>query len=137
MSKKISNNTISKIACFVAGCALATGVAMSHTNSAQDAVDHVAAKPTVVPKTVTVPKTVEVPTVPQTCIDALAAADTAIATAGEGFGILSDALTAAGDFDAAGIEAASTRLATLNTDRLTPALAAYQAARDTCKAAQR
>lgn len=136
MSKKISNHTIGKIACFVAGCALATGVATSHANSAQNAAD-VATKPTVVTKTVPVPKTVEVPTVPQACIDALAAADTAIATAGEGFGILSDALTAAGDFDAAGIEAASGRLETLNTDKLTPALAAYKTARDTCKAAQR
>jgi hypothetical protein len=50
MSKKISNHTISKVAFFAAGVIVATGVATSHTNSAQDAADYAAKTCKVAPR---------------------------------------------------------------------------------------
>lgn len=106
-------------------------------NSAQDAATYAATHPVVVstPAPTVTTKTVAVPTVPQTCLDALDAADNAITTAGEGFSILADAMRAASNFDVDGITNADARLKALNTEKLTPALDAYKTARDTCKAA--
>lgn len=66
------------------------------------------------------------------CLTALAQADASIRTAGEGFGVVSEVLTAASEFDAAGIETASAKLGPLN-DTLSTQLGQYTAARDTCK----
>lgn len=68
----------------------------------------------------------------QSCLNALAQADASIRTAGEGFGVVSEVLTAASEFDAAGIETASAKLGPLN-DTLGTQLDQYTAARDACK----
>lgn len=72
-------------------------------------------------------------TVPAACKTALDAADQVIATAGQGFSIVADVLGAASEFDVDGITAATEKLTTLNTKKLTPQLAAYKAARDECQ----
>jgi hypothetical protein len=69
---------------------------------------------------------------PLACTTALDAADEIIASAGDGFAIMAEAMTAAGNFDAAGIDAATVKLTALNKDQLTPQLAAYRAVRDAC-----
>lgn len=68
----------------------------------------------------------------QSCLNALTQADASIRTAGAGFGIVSEVLTAASNFDAAGIEAASAKLQPLN-DTLGGQLDQYTAARDACR----
>lgn len=123
--------TITTIAAIAAVVALAgCGAGKAHEAVAN------APRPTV---TVTKPAppavTTTVQSVPQACLDALDNADTAISTAGEGFGIVSDAFIAASNFDAAGIDAATAKLAGVNKV-LSPQLTAYATARDACKAAK-
>lgn len=113
--------TITILAAVVLAAAALTGCG---TGKAQEAAAN-APQPTV---------TTTVQSVPQACLDALDDADTAIQTAGQGFGILSDAFTAASNFDADGIDAATVKMGDLNK-ALTPQLTAYATARDACKAA--
>lgn len=88
-----------------------------------------AAKPEVKTET----QTVTVTETPASCAEALTAADTVIATAGEGFNITAEAMGAAASFDVAGVEAATEKLTALNKDQLTPQLEAYKTARENCK----
>lgn len=69
---------------------------------------------------------------PPSCLHALDQADAVIRTAGAGFGVVSDVLTAASNFDAAGIETASAKLGPLN-DTMGGQLDQYTAARDVCR----
>jgi hypothetical protein len=88
------------------------------------------------PKTVTAPpKTVTVTEVPQACLDALDKADAALGSAGDGFDILSDVLTAASQFDLEGMDAGSKKLEAL-TPRLGTQIDGYVSARNACKAAK-
>lgn len=89
-----------------------------------------AAKPEVKTET----QTVTVTETPASCAEALTAADTVIATAGEGFNITAEAMDAAASFDADGIETATEKLTNLNKEQLTPQLEAYKTARELCKA---
>lgn len=129
------------LAALIAAPVVIAGVwtaASASDNNATDAATYATTHPVVAPApapTVTVTTTVAVPTVPQSCLDALDAADNAITTAGEGFSILADAMRAASNFDVDGITNADARLKALNMEKLTPALDAYKTARDTCKAA--
>jgi len=107
------------------------GVAIG-TSGSGDTTTAPSPQPTVT-KTVPGPTVVKtVPTVPAICKTALADADKVISIAGEGFGLVSEAMGAASEFDASGIEAATRKLNTLSEEKLTPQLAAYKAARDAC-----
>lgn len=94
------------ITTITAACALLT-LAACGTGKANEAVAN-APRPTV---TITAPAkpaptvttTTEVQTVPQSCLDALDNAD-------EGYGYAADAMTAAGNFDVPGINAAAAKL---------------------------
>lgn len=112
--------TITILAAAVLATAALTGCG---TGKAREAVAN-APQPTV---------TVNTDTTPAICTTALNDADSAIQTAGEGFGILSDSLTAASKLDVAGIEAANIRMEALNK-RLEVALSTYKTSRDACKA---
>jgi hypothetical protein len=103
------------------------------SNSATDAAEYATTHP-VVTKTVTPPPVVKtVPTVPAACKTALEAADEALATAGQGFSIIADVMSAVSEFNVDAIEAGTQKLATLNKDKLTPQLEAYKTARDECQ----
>jgi len=65
----------------------------------------------------TVTKTVEV--TPDVCVTALNRADEMLTIAGEGFGITSEAITAASMLDLAGMDASTQELAALNDRALT------------------
>lgn len=105
------------VATFVVGVGITAAVYSSSNDSAQKAADYAATHPTSRP-TVTVTKTAPakpaptvtvtttaapVVTVPQACLDALDNADT-------GFGYAGEAMTAAGDFDVAGLNTANAKL---------------------------
>ncbi len=101
--------------------------------SANDAAEYASTHP-VVTKTVTAPPVVKtVPVVPASCKAALDAADRVIATAGQGFTIVAEAMGAASELDVDGITAATEKLTTLNKEKLTPQLEAYKTARDECQ----
>lgn len=108
---------------------LATGYSLGSGTAAET--------PLSVPNSIATPAptvTVEIESVPQVCLDALKDADSAMSIAGDGYGILGDALTAAGNFDVAGVEDANKRL-TPNTKKLTAAAGKYRTSRDACKVA--
>jgi hypothetical protein len=137
----------------IIACAVVAATAVGFTalawndNSAQEAATYAATHPLVTPTPApTVTKTVTEPTKPAPtvttevaspdCVQALTDADAAIALAGEGFGILGDALEAAGNFDEASVATAGRNMTLLNK-RLTVALTTYKTSRDACKAAGR
>lgn len=106
---------------------MATGYSLGTSGTAET--------PVSVPNAEPVPTvTVEVESIPQVCLDALKDADAVMAVAGNGFVIVSDALTAAGDFDAAGVEDASKRLTPVVT-KLKAEAGKYRTSRDACKTA--
>jgi hypothetical protein len=82
----------------------------------------------------TVTKTVTKPVTPAVCLTALDRADTALTTAGEGFDVVADVLTAASNLDVDGMTAATEKLTPLSA-KLSAQLDAYKTARDECKAA--
>jgi hypothetical protein len=102
---------------------------------------------TVTKPAVTVTDEVTVETVPQSCLDALDAADTIAGDTGAFGQIMVDMITqfpkavrAAFNRDAAAINAATTRQEGINTrlgnltDRMAPHIDTYRAARDECQA---
>lgn len=113
----IKNKHLSYIATVVVSVGITAALLTSSNDSAQKAADYAATHPTARP-TVTVTKTAQpkpAPTVtvtttaaatvsvPQACLDALDNADT-------GFGYAGEAMTAAGDFDVAGLNTANAKL---------------------------
>ncbi|MFC5268422.1 hypothetical protein ACFPJ1_40485 [Kribbella qitaiheensis] len=108
-----------------------TAVAWNDQNATETAT-YASTHPVVTPTPVETTVTTEV--TPAICTTALTDADTVIATAGEGFGILGEAMDAASNLDADGITAANVKMDALNK-QLTAALATYKTSRDACKAA--
>jgi hypothetical protein len=66
------------------------------------------------------------------CLNALNQADASIRTAGDGFDVVSEVLTAASNFDVSGIETASAKMGPLS-NVLSGQLDQYTAARDACR----
>lgn len=89
-------------------------------------------EPVVQTKTETVTKEVKVDTVPTICMTALDDADAAFANTGKVIGYMSDAMTAAGHFNVAGINEAKDNM-TANEPKFKDAVAAYKASRDECR----
>lgn len=69
---------------------------------------------------------------PESCMDALDKADTALQSAGDGYDVMSDIMKSVSKFDIDGITAGSKRLDVLG-ERLTVELDAYASARNTCR----
>lgn len=115
----LKKKTLNYVATFVAGVGITAALYSSSNDSAQEAANHAAAQAprpaATITKTAPAPKPKQVPTVtvtttaapavtvPQSCLDALANAET-------GFGYAGEAMTAAGDFDVAGLNAANAKL---------------------------
>jgi hypothetical protein len=77
--------------------------------------------------------TMRIEVIPPVCLDALAKADKAFQTTGEGFSIASEIMAAAAAQDLAAMEASTAKLEPLG-DRMEIELDAYQKARDACLA---